>query len=173
MLNHYLDLGLSTTTQSPRNFACIVRYLFYYSLSVKFGDPAMSFDIFISSFKDGGVRRRSYPRAVLKKAFGGLCDTSDPTRWKIRDSAGVVQLADKPKISGFGVNRPPGAEHPFWPALLDVLRETSSVLHWPGGGPVVTSESVVPSVPEDVIDALGEPHIVTSIQEIFRLIDAS
>jgi len=85
----------------------------------------MSFDIFVNAFENG--KRRFYPRTVLVKAFAGFCDMSDPTWWTVSDSFAVIQLDDAPEVDGFGVNRPPGAGHPLWPALFNVMRETSSV----------------------------------------------
>lgn len=131
----------------------------------------MSFDIFVEAFENG--KPRFYPRDVLAKAFGSFCDMSDPKWWNVADSFAGIQLDDAPQVDGFGVNRPPGSDHPFWPALLNVLRETSSVLYWPGGGPVITDKSVEASLPRGMIKALGPPKVVTSVEEIGQLIEES
>jgi hypothetical protein len=131
----------------------------------------MSFDIFVSAFENGD--ERMFPCAILEKAFGSFSDMSKPTWWKVADSFAVIQVDDATEISGFGVNRPPGDDHPFWPALLDVLRKTSSVLYWPGGGPVITDQSVAAGIPARMIKALGPAKVVTSIEDIFRLISES
>ena len=131
----------------------------------------MSFDIFINAFENGETRM--FPRSVLEKAFGSFSDMSDPTWWKVSDSFAVIQLRDAPEMYAFGCNRPPGNDHPFWPALLNVLREISGVLHWPGGGPVVTDQSVSASIPKDMIEALGPAKVVNSIEEVFRFIRES
>lgn len=131
----------------------------------------MSFDIFISAFENGGLRR--YPRAILEKAFRGFTDMSDPESWRLSNSFATIYIDADDQVSGFGVNRPPSNDHPFWPALLSVLQETSSVLYWPGGGPVVTDQSVAASIPEKMIEALGPAKVATSIQDISRFIRES
>jgi hypothetical protein len=131
----------------------------------------MSFDIFVQAFEKG--KPRFYPRNVLVKAFGSFCDMSDPTWWTVADSFAVIQLNDAPEVDGFGVNRPPGDGHPLWPALLNVLRETSSVLYWPGGGPVITDTSVEATLPRGMIKALGPAKVATTVEEIGRLIEES
>jgi hypothetical protein len=131
----------------------------------------MSFDIWISAFEDG--ESRMFPRAILEKAFGSFSDMSDPTSWRVSNSFAVIGVDDAPEMNGFAINRPPGDDHPFWPALLDVLRKTSSVLYWPGGGPAITDQSVAAGIPADMIKALGPAKVVTSIEDIFRLISES
>ena len=131
----------------------------------------MSFDIFIFAFDDGEPRR--FLRIVLEKAFGSFSDMSDPTWWSVSDSFAVIQLDAAAEIDNFGVNRPPHFGHPFWPALLDVLRETSSVLFWPGGGPVATDQSVAARLPEGMIEEAGGLIVVSSVAEIARAIESS
>ena len=132
----------------------------------------MSFDIFIFAFESGGEPRK-FPRAVLERAFGGFSDMSDPTWWSVSDSFAGIQLDNAMEIDNFGVNRPPHFEHPFWPALFDVLRETSSVLLWPGGGPVATDHSVAATLPEGMIEEGGGLTVVSSAAEIVRAIQES
>ena len=131
----------------------------------------MSFDIFISAFQDG--KHRYYPRISLEKAFGSFCDMSDPTWWKVADSFAVIELDDTPQVSDFSVNRPPAEDHQFWPARLGAMRDTSSVIYWPGSGPVVTDESVKATLPPDMIKVLGPATVVASIEDIFRLLSES
>ncbi|HUK08315.1 MAG TPA: hypothetical protein VLX09_10640 [Stellaceae bacterium] len=134
----------------------------------------MSFDIYIGAFEKNG-QPRPISRALIERAFGSFADMSDPTRWKVADSAAVIQLDDvAPDVVNFAVNRPPGGDHPFWPALLNLLRETSSTLYWPGApGPIVTDQSVGENLPPRMIKGLGPAQVVTSIEDIFRLISES
>jgi len=131
----------------------------------------MSFDIFVTAFQDG--KPRAFPRAMLEKAFGPLADMSDPTWWKLKDSFAGIQVDDEAEISDFSVNRPPGDDHPFWPALLRVLDETSSVLYWPGGGPVAVNETAAASVPPVMVKKLGAVQTVKTVAELMRLIGES
>jgi len=131
----------------------------------------MSFDIFITCFQDGEAH--PFPRKILEDAFGGFTDRSDPTSWLVSDSNAVIQVDDADEMEGFGVNRPPDGKHPFWPALVAVLRQTGSALYWPGGGPVVTDQAVVAQLPPEMIEGMGPPIVTTSVSEILRLIEES
>jgi len=128
----------------------------------------MSFDISISRYKGG--KFHSYPRAILENAFGGFTDRSDPTWWRMSDSFAVIQVDDADEVHGFCVNRPPYGAHPFWPALVDVLRQTGSALYWGVGGFVVADQAVIADLPPDMIKILGLPTVTTSVSEILRLI---
>ncbi|MGE5203899.1 MAG: hypothetical protein ACM3O6_17710 [Acidobacteriota bacterium] len=128
----------------------------------------MSFDIFIFTYRNG--EGHYYPRALLENAFDGLVDRSDRTWWKLIDHGARISVPDDPKISGFSVNRPPTKDHPFWPAPIDVLRKTPSVLFWPGKGGVVAHECVIGHSPSDLVAAIGLPTVTTDIEVIFDLI---
>jgi hypothetical protein len=79
-------------------------------------------------------------------------------------------VCDAPEISGFSVNRPPTKDHAFWPAQIDVLRKTPSVLFWPGKGGVVAHECVLGHLPSDLVAAIGPPTVTTDVEVIFELI---
>src|SRR5579864_3441842 len=101
----------------------------------------MSFDMFINFFRTGEPQKIS--RATIARAFGAFADMEgDRGWWNLVDSSGVLILGDEDEIDCLCVNRPPYAEHPFWPALVHFLRETGGVLYWPGGGQVVTDQEV-------------------------------
>jgi hypothetical protein len=55
----------------------------------------------------------------------------------------------------------------FWKALLRVLRETGSILFWPGGGAVVTNESILVHLPPDLVEGVGRPLVTTDIAKIY------
>ncbi len=129
----------------------------------------MSFDIFLGCFKNADAA--PFPRSLLERAFASFIEKKEQTSWKLVNSLADVWVTDQAEIAGFMVSRPPGDDHPFWPALFDFMRQTGSVLYWPGGdGTVVTDAAVIPNLPVDMIKALGEPIIVTSPAEITDLI---
>jgi len=127
----------------------------------------MSFDIFITRYQGGEAH--SFPRIILENAFGGFTDRSDPTSWRMSDSYAVIYVDDADEVDGFGVNRPPYNEHPFWPALVDVLRQTGSALYWGIGRFVVADQAVIADLPPDMIKTLGPPMVTTSVSEILGL----
>jgi hypothetical protein len=75
-----------------------------------------------------------------------------------------------PQIKGFSVNRPP-AMLEFWDALYEVMRQTPTVLFWPGEPGCCVTESYVDLLPADFSEKAGqEPVIVTSGAQISAVI---
>jgi hypothetical protein len=129
----------------------------------------MSFDIYMMFFRGGEPAR--IPRTVIARVFGAVADTSDPRGWwDLADSSAVLNVGEEGEIEFLSVNRPPHAEHPFWPALVDFLRETGGVLFWPGGGQVVTDQVAAAHLPPKMIEILGPPIITNSAEEILKAI---
>lgn len=62
------------------------------------------------------------------------------------------------------------ARDPFWPALIEVLKQTSCVLYWPGDGCVVASKSVIAHISADFDEAVGTPTVTTDLDEIMEMI---
>jgi hypothetical protein len=137
----------------------------------------MSFDIFLVCLNQGGVA--TFPRSIVENAFGPFIESRTATNWKLVDSLADVWIGeDEAETDGFMVSRPPGNEdHPFWAALLDVMRETQTVLHWPTDGPkphaVVANQSVIAHMPADMIKAVGTPAIVTKPGDFLERISDS
>ncbi len=77
-------------------------------------------------------------------------------------------------IRSFGVNRPP-ANLVFWDLILQVLRDTPSVIYWPGYGTVacVANPAVIREMPPDMVEALGYPLVVSRGNEILAAIERS
>lgn len=136
----------------------------------------MSFDIFLVCLNKGNVS--TFPRAIVEKAFAPFIEDRSDGSWKLVDSLADVWIDDDAEIGGFGVSRPPGDDnHPFWHALLDVMRQTQTVLHWPSVGPkpycVVADESVIAHMPPDMLKILGTPKIVKHPGEFWEFINDS
>jgi hypothetical protein len=100
----------------------------------------MSFDIHLQCFRDGEPEEK--PLAFFAQAFAAITDQSDPGFWTMPDSHAEIYIGEKDTdensmTSGFMVARPPG-KHPFWDVLLDIMKQTPSLLflarHDRGGG---------------------------------------
>jgi len=132
----------------------------------------MSASIYVSCFRNREVGR--FRREILERALEGCTDRSFPDAWKIDDEyghGGTVYVEDGPEIRGFSVNRPPGADHSFWPALIEVLKQTTCVLYWLGKGCVVADKSVIPHISAEFDETMGTPTVTTEIDKIFELIE--
>jgi len=81
-----------------------------------------------------------------------------------------VSVGDKPEISGLSVNRPPGPDHPFWPALIEVLKQTTCVLYWASKGCVVADKSVIPHIAADFDESMGTPTVTTDLDVIMEMV---
>lgn len=134
----------------------------------------MSFDLFLQNFRHGDSA--TFPRAVVESAFKGYIKEIDP-EFSILNfpDGGSSELYTEDgaengaAISGFMIARPAGSPE-LWVGLLDILKRTGAVLFWPDGGAVVADESVIPNLPESVIEVVGVPTVVHEPEEIPRLI---
>jgi hypothetical protein len=136
----------------------------------------MSFDIFLVCVDHGSVA--TIPRSIIKDAFAPFIESRSATNWKLANSLADVWIGeDEEETDGFMVSRPPGEEHPFWAALLDIMRKTQTVLFWPSVGPephaVVADAAVIAQMPPDMIKKLGTPALVTSPAEFLERINDS
>jgi hypothetical protein len=129
----------------------------------------MSWDIWITCFHKGGLG--SFRREILDRAFEPFSTRNEDFSWSLNDCSGTVYVDQKREISGFSVNRPPGPDHPFWPALIDVLKQTTCVLYWPGKGCVVADKSAIPHISADFDQTMGTPTVTTDIAKIFELME--
>ena len=124
----------------------------------------MSFDVWVGCFQNGDIA--TFPRAIVERAFADIADRSDPATWRLADSGGTLYIGEE---AGFAVNRPPGYDE-FWEAIVDVLRQTPSVLYWPGKGCVIADPSVAAHLHPDLVAAVGTPTVTTDVAEILELI---
>lgn len=136
----------------------------------------MSFDIFLVCVDQGEVA--SFPRSIIEERFAPFIKNRTRDSWELIDSLADVWIGEDVQTSGFMVSRPPGDEkHPFWAALLDIMRKTQTVLFWPSVGPephaVVADATVIAHMPPDMIEKLGTPALVTSPAEFLERINDS
>jgi hypothetical protein len=133
----------------------------------------MSFEIFLSNFKDGETV--PLPRSLLYTIFGKFCLGIDADSWELQfPDGGQCQMTVDyfSPSAGITVSRPP-ASLDFWDGILKLLKETTSCLYWPGGGPAVANLSVREHLPADMIQGLGEPIVVKSSTQIIAAIKKS
>ena len=128
----------------------------------------MSFDLNLVSFKDGGPL--PFPVSIAMDALGPFI--------RSRDEDGLCQLVfpdggrgemfgfddDDTEISDISIGRANGTD--IYDALYEILRRTNSALIWSFGGCVVADASVIPDLPDGLIEELGEPVIVKNGPEI-------
>jgi hypothetical protein len=130
----------------------------------------MSFDIFLSCFHLGNLA--AFPRSIVEKAFSVDADETKSTCWTVNypdGGSGFDYIDEEVEITNFAVNRPP-ISPAFWEAMLDILRQTPSVLYWPGDGCVVADAAVIEQLPPDLIESLGTPTVVSTGAEILACI---
>ena len=130
----------------------------------------MSFDLFLNAVQDGegGV----IDRKIVERAFAPLVEDTSSDSWALvippgtEPSAGVVSIDLGDEIEGFSVNRPPFAPA-FWAALYEVMRQTSTLLYWPGpdeGCGCVANADALEHVDPDMAEELGQIPVLTSAQ---------
>ena len=133
----------------------------------------MSFDLVLRCLDHGKVS--TFPRSILEEAFAPFIESRDDGSWKLSDCLTDVWPEGQADCEGFWLSRQPGDEHhPFWSALLAVMRQTQTVLFWPSVGPkphgVVAAASVIAHMPESMVRVIGTPKIVTKPEEFWEFI---
>lgn len=132
----------------------------------------MSFDIYVQCFRDGELV--PYDRAIFDEIFGPwvFAREADFVEVGFADgSGGQIYVDDTPEIDSITVNR--GGGEAFTAALFELMKRTGSVLYWPGGGCLVTDPSFVNCLPQDWVEHLGTPIVISQPSEIRARIAAS
>jgi hypothetical protein len=105
---------------------------------------------------------------------------SELDRWSVRygpyDHCEICVSAlssDPNLLEGLTVSRPCG-DIRLWNALLEILRLGNVTLYVPGdAAPLVASVGAGTHTPRDMVEATGEPRVVTSSREIMEAIRAA
>jgi hypothetical protein len=131
----------------------------------------MGFDLFLDNFQNG--QPAPFPNSLVKQCFGHYLSGSSGKDWSFQYPGYAEIYADEgEQISHFMVSRPP--IHPeFWKGLFDLMKAASARLSWPGEGCVIADPSVRAHLPEELIEALGEPTLVTAPEQILEEIRKS
>jgi hypothetical protein len=137
----------------------------------------MSFDVYLQVFDNG--EPAGIPRNSVRDAFREAIVTDcSPDTWNVQydsqNSCDVYLSADGATlVQGLSINRPCG-DLRLWDALASILELGYVVLYFPGcKAPVIANLNVRQHLPEDMIEALGDPIVVGSGAEILREIQAA
>ena len=138
----------------------------------------MSFDVYVQSFQNGELE--GIPRERVRVAFGAYLTETEPDFWQLRydeanscDVSLTVHATEPSVVRGFTVHGP-CADQRLWDALASILTLGDIVLYFPGGrAPLVARSSVTEQLPPDMVEALGQPVVVTSGREIQHEIHAA
>jgi hypothetical protein len=128
----------------------------------------MSFTIYIGAFRDHELF--DYDPTIVEEVFAPLIATRGSFGWALK-VGGFVSIDDAPKINHFSVDRPPGSAA-FWVGLVEIMRRTPSVVYWPDEGRTscVADQALIAHLPPDMVEALGEPFVVSNGEEITNAI---
>lgn len=128
----------------------------------------MSFDINLQCFESGTFSR--FRRDIAWAQFQPFAKP-DGGRWELAfpdGSCGSLLIDEEEEIPGFSVNRPGGLS--LYNAIYIILQQTPSLLYW-NDACAVSNKSVIPGLPSWLLQALGQPAIVHSGQEIIDYIE--
>ncbi len=141
-------------------------------------DRVRGFEVFVQSFKAG--EPAGLPRRAVRDAFGAYATESEPNFWRLRydevnhcDIYVSAHAGDETLVDGFMVSRPCG-DGRLEDALAAILAFGNVVLYFPGcQAPLVARSSVIPHLPPDMVEALGQPVCVTNGNEICHHIESA
>jgi len=135
----------------------------------------MSWDMWIGCFKDGEVG--TFSCEIVEAAFKPYIVERQGDHWEFEfpdDGAGQATVhydeANRNLVSGLAFNRPSSSPY-FWTVLIDILRQTDTVLFWAGEGSVVAHQSMIANLPEGFLESIGTPTVTTDMQAIFKMIE--
>ena len=140
----------------------------------------MSLDIFVMTLiEDEDGRQLRFDRSVVEQAFASFALDQETDDWQLMNPDGEIVFAMvsvdlDPTITGFSIDRPP-AMHTFWDAVYEVLRQTPTVVVWPGRDPsyCVAQRDYTGLVPEDYMKTFGAPVVATCGADILAAVEAS
>jgi len=128
----------------------------------------MSFDIFVIRAENG--RDAPIPLAVIEQAFGPFIKYREPAGWELSFPDGGRSFVYMKEDSD---DDHPASSPELWTALLEILRQTGTVLFWPGGGAVVADESSIPHLLPAIAEIFGAPIVVRDGAEIVECVKRS
>ena len=131
----------------------------------------MSFDLFFGCYQAG--QKAAFPRSLLEERFAPYISRREPICFTVDFGAGdtsYIYRDDLDQIDSFSVNRPAGSPA-LYQAIFDLLRTQSLVLCMPGEcPPLIGSAETASHVPADMVEALGDPVVLQSPEEILEWI---
>jgi hypothetical protein len=144
------------------------------------GNFPMSIDLDVFAIFDENDNR--FSREIVERAFAPFIrDAEDMKEGSFplylrsgEQTAAYMYLHGTELLESFSINRPPGYEGfpEFWDAVYDVMRQTRTFCFSPDGKPdcCVANPDIVDKVPAGVADESGRAHLVSSGEEIIRVL---
>jgi hypothetical protein len=141
------------------------------------GAQAMSFNLHLCSYEHGqpaGISERD-----VRGAFGDVRIREEATYWHIEYDHEVMCCDvyfsrledDSTRIKSLMVNSPVNDDR-LWNSLFCIMQLGNVVLFFPGDrSPLFANKEAVKHFPKDMIEALGEPQIISSGAEILAAIN--
>ena len=138
----------------------------------------MSFDLYIQSFETGTPA--GIPRTFVRDVFGSHLTEVEPDYWTLmfsqNESCSVFPTVheDFPDlVLGLSIGNPCD-DQILWQSLFRLMTFGNTILYFPGGpGPLVLDARVVSHMPHDMQESLGKAVIVSSGQDIQRIVRAA
>lgn len=128
----------------------------------RYVENRMSFDIFVIRVENG--HEAPIPLPILERAFDRFVEFREPAGWGLLFPDGgrsFLYMREDSANHHFSINRPTSSPD-LWAGLFEILRQTGSVLYWPGGGSVVADEAVIPHLTparDDGLLAIGDRRL--------------
>ena len=138
----------------------------------------MSFELFLQCFDRG--EPAGITRGKIRPLFPIVEAESEIDFWPVRyDDLNSCEISldplssDPSLVTAIAVRRPCG-DLRLWEAVLEIMRLGHTVLYFPGHSPpLVTSLEVSDHLPPDLVQALGQPRLVATAQDILDAVDAA
>jgi len=136
----------------------------------------MSSQVHLMSFHKGDPS--PFPLSLVGQSFSPYCGDERDGYWLLEYPDGwsgeISASSKREQIDGFQIDgivvyRPPVSPE-FWKSLFDLMMAASGCIFWPSGGCVIADPSVRGRLPEELVEALGEPIVVTTSGQFLEYI---
>jgi len=138
----------------------------------------MSFEVFIQCHENGDFGR--IPRQAVRNAFAEFIVAEESNCWKTIygtcescDVSFSTSTSGTEFIQSLCVHRP-CSDIRLWDAMAAILRLGNVVLYFPADTPpLIANDAVKSHLPTDMLDALGEPVVVSNGKQILDVLHKS
>ena len=135
----------------------------------------MSFEVYLECFEGG--KPAGVERSLLRSLFPVVETDLEPDCWQIKyDSENschirITSLESNPAMATFLAVFRPCADVRLWNSLLEIMRSGRVVLYYPGvAHPRVASKEAIGHLPPYIMEAMGQPAVVETTQELMDAI---
>lgn len=130
----------------------------------------MSLDVFLQSFENGNPQGVATTDIVecAREFITEQAETYLELVFGPADSCTLYLDTNEPTVSGITVNRPCG-DRRLANVLFRIMQLGNFVLYVPGEDrPLVVHPGTTKHLPDELIEAVGEPIVVTTVEEFRR-----